>query len=60
VKNQEILKMKNNLKPVATYSNPDLQKDQIYFENRHLFAALPAGSAHHAGSGQGLKFSLDF
>jgi group I intron endonuclease len=26
--------MKNSLNPVATYSNPDLQKDKIYSENR--------------------------
>jgi hypothetical protein len=26
--------MKKQLKPVATYSNPDLQKDQVYFDNR--------------------------
>jgi hypothetical protein len=31
--------------PVKDYENPDIQKDQIYSENRHLFA---------------LKFSLDF
>jgi hypothetical protein len=24
----------NNLNPVATYSNPDIQKDQIYSENK--------------------------
>nr|YP_009722237.1 hypothetical protein [Morchella importuna]QGN66639.1 hypothetical protein [Morchella importuna] len=26
--------MINNLKPVATYENPDVQQDQIYFENK--------------------------
>nr|YP_010218597.1 GIY-YIG endonuclease [Morchella brunnea]UBU98428.1 GIY-YIG endonuclease [Morchella brunnea] len=26
--------LKKQLKPVATYSNPDLQKDQVYSDNR--------------------------
>jgi hypothetical protein len=26
--------MKNNLNTVATYENPDIQKDQIYYENK--------------------------